>query len=102
MVPADANVAIPVRASLPYDYQVVISLNSFELDVDHEAVLGGRWSVTNADGTKELAAASVALREKTARPGIAGAAEAISRNLGTVSKEIATAIKRLVAQGGAK
>ena len=102
MVPADANVAVPVRASLPYDYQVLLSLNSFELDLSQEAVLGGRWAVTNADGTKELAAAGVSLREKASRPGIAAAVEAMNRNLGAVSKEIAVAIKRLVAQGGAK
>lgn len=96
MVPADANVAQAARSSLPFDYEVVLSLNSFELDQNGAAVLTGRWSVTNADGTKELAAASVSLREPPSRPGIAAAVEAMNANLGAVSRDIAAAIKRLL------
>ena len=95
MVPADANVAVPARAALPYDYQVVLSLDGFELDQNGAAVFSGRWSITNSDGSKELAAATVALRNPALKPGIAAAVEAMNSNLGTVSRDIATAIKGL-------
>ena len=95
MVPADANVAVAARASLPFDYQVVLALNGFELDQSGAAVLNGRWSVTNAEGTKELAAASVSLRQPAARPGIPAAVEAMNAILGAVSRDIAAAIKKL-------
>lgn len=102
MVPADANVAAPARAALPYDYQVVLSLDGFELDQSGAAILSGRWSVTNADGTKELAAAAVSLRQPAARSGIAAAVEAMNANLGTVSRDIAAAVRGLHPQAGAK
>jgi uncharacterized lipoprotein YmbA len=102
MVPADANIVAAARSSLPYDYQVVLTLNNFELDQSGAALLGGRWSVTNAEGTKELAAATISLREPAVRPGIAAAVEAMNINLGVVSGDIAGAIKKLVAQGAAK
>ena len=97
MVPADANVAVAARASLPFDYQVVLALNGFELDQSGAAILNGRWSVTNAEGTKELAAASVSLRQPAARPGIPAAVEAMNAILGAVSRDIAAAIKKLKA-----
>lgn len=102
MVPADANVAAPARAGLPFEYQVLLSLDGFELDQSGAAVLSGRWSVTNADGTKELAAATVSLRQPAARPGIAAAVEAMNANLGAVSRDIAAAIKQLPSQTGAR
>lgn len=102
MVPADANVAVPARASLPYDFQVVVTLNNFELDQSGAAILGGRWSVTNAEGTKELAAATVSLRQPAARPGIAAAVEAMNANLGAVCSDIAAEIKKLKAGGVGK
>jgi uncharacterized protein len=97
MVPADANVAQAARASLPFAYEVVVSLNSFELDQSGAAVLTGRWSVTNADGTKELAAAEVSLRQPPSQPGIPAAVEAMNANLGAMSRDIAAALKKLVA-----
>jgi hypothetical protein len=99
MVPADANVAVAARASLAYDYQVVLTLNNFELDQGGVAILGGRWSITNADGTKELAAASVSLREPSAQPGIGAAVQAMNDNLGAVCRDIAAEIKKLSASG---
>jgi len=99
MVPADAIVTVPVRAALPYDFEVILVLNEFELDQNSAAVLGGRWSVTNADGTKELAAADVSLALPVGQPGIPGAVEAMNRNLGKVCSDIAEAIKRLRAEG---
>ncbi len=99
MIPADANVAVAARASLPYDYQVVLTLNNFELDQSGAAVIGGRWSVTNAEGTKELAAASVSLTKPAAQPGIAAAVEAMNANLGAVCQDIAAEIKKLKASG---
>lgn len=102
MIPADANVAVAARSSLPYDYQVVLTLNNFELDQSGAAVLGGRWSVTNAEGTKELAAASVNLREPAAQPGMVAAVEAMNANLGVVCRDIAAEIKKLNASGGTK
>ena len=98
MVPADANVAQAVRASLPFDYEVVLSLDSFELDQNGAAVLTGRWSVLNADGTKELAAAEVSLRRPPSQPGIPAAVLAMNANLGAVSRDIAAAVERLVAK----
>ncbi len=99
MVPADANVAVAARSSLPYDYQVVVTLNNFELDQSGAAVLGGRWSITNAEGTKELAAANVSLREPAARPGIVAAVEAMNSNLGSVCRDIAAELKKLPVPG---
>ncbi len=95
MVPADVNVVQAARASLPFDYEVVLALNSFEIDQGGAALLTGRWSVTNADGTRELAAASVSLHQPPSRPGIAAAVEAMNANLGAVCRDIAAAIKRL-------
>jgi uncharacterized lipoprotein YmbA len=99
MVPGDANVSAAARSSVPYDYQVVLTLNNFELDQNGAAILGGRWSVTNAEGTKELAAASVSLREPAAQPGIVAAVEAMNSNLGAVCRDIAAEIKKLTASG---
>jgi uncharacterized lipoprotein YmbA len=96
MVPADANVTQSARASLPFEYEVVLSLNSFELDQSGAAVLTGRWSVTNPDGTKELAAASVSLRQPPTQSGIPAAVEAMNANLGAVSRDIAAALKTLI------
>ncbi len=51
------------RSRCPTTTRSCSALNSFELDQNGAAVLSGRWSMTNADGTKELAAATVSLRE---------------------------------------
>ncbi|HEY1722190.1 MAG TPA: PqiC family protein [Magnetospirillaceae bacterium] len=102
MVPADANVAAAARASLPYEFQVSVSLNNFELDQSGAAILEGRWSVTNAEGTKELAAANVSMREPAKQPGIAAAVEAMNANLGGVCRDIAAELKKLVAAGQPK
>lgn len=98
MVPADANVAVPARSALPYDYQIVISLDDFELDQSGAAVLSGRWSIANADASKELKAATVMLRQPAAAPGIAAAIQAMNANLGAVSRDIAAAVKELRGQ----
>jgi len=98
MVPADASIPLPVRGALPYKFQVVISLNNLELAETGEVLLAGRWSITDADGAKELAARNVALREKAASPGIPAAVDAMSHALGEVSRDIADQIKRLNAQ----
>jgi uncharacterized lipoprotein YmbA len=99
MVPADASIPLPVRGALPYKFQVVISLNNLELAQSGEVLLAGRWSITDADGTKELAARSVSLHEKAAGAGIPAAVDAMSHALGEVSRDIAEQIKRLNAAG---
>jgi len=96
MVPADASIPLPLHGSFPYKCQVVISLNTFELDSNGgEALLAGRWSIADATGDNELAAATVSLRKPASGPGIAGAVDAMSKALGDVSRDIAAQVKRL-------
>jgi len=99
MVPADATIPIAARGSLTYKCQVVISLNSFDLNsTGGEALLIGRWSITDAEGSNEFGSATVSLRKTSTSPGMPGAVEAMSRALGDVSREIATRLKQLKSQ----
>jgi uncharacterized lipoprotein YmbA len=101
MVPADATIPIAARGSLQYKCQVVISLNSFELNsTAGEALLIGRWSITDAEGANEFGSSTVSLRKPSTGPGMAGAVQAMSQALGDVSRDIATQFKKLKSQCG--
>ena len=101
MVPADAMIPIAARGSIPYKCQVVISLNSFQLNsTGGEAILAGRWSITDGEGNAELAATTFSLRKTATAPGMAGAVAAMSHALGDVSRDIAAGLKQLKGQCG--
>jgi uncharacterized lipoprotein YmbA len=100
-VPSDAFMASAARNGAALDYQVALTLDSFEFDESGAALLAGRWSISNGAGTHELAAAKVALREPPGGPGTAQGVAAMSRNLDVVSQNIAAGIQKLVAAGRA-
>ncbi len=95
MVPADAGMEDSARAGLAVDYRVILALDAFELDASGAALLSGRWSIETGDGSKELAAANLALRETPTGPGMGAVADALSRDLASASRDIAQALRRL-------
>ncbi len=74
--------------------RVAVDVSHFEGSAGGDVTLDARWRIMGSDG-KELASRRSILREPTGAQGYAPLAAAMSRVLGSLSRDIATTLKEL-------
>jgi hypothetical protein len=82
------------RGSHPVQYQVAVEVARFEGATGADVTLDARWRVLGGDG-KELALRRSTVTEIADAPGYGALVAAMSRALGALSRDIATAIRAL-------
>ncbi|RPI08700.1 MAG: membrane integrity-associated transporter subunit PqiC [Zetaproteobacteria bacterium] len=82
------------RGSHPVRYQVAVDVARFEGAVGAAVTLEARWRILGGDG-KELALRRSTVTEVVGAPGYGALVAAMSRALGALSQDIATAIRDL-------
>lgn len=89
------RVALPSgRGSLPVQYQVIVEVARFEGVAGADVTLEARWRILGGDG-KELALRRSTVTEVVGAPGYGALVAAMSRALGALGRDIATAIRDL-------
>jgi len=82
------------RGTRPVQYQVAVEVARFEGAAGADVTLEARWRILGGDG-KELALRRSTVTEVAGAPGYGALVAAMSRALGALSREIATAIRAL-------
>jgi uncharacterized protein len=90
----DRVVLLSRRGSHPVQYQVAVDVARFEGAVGAAVTLEARWRILGGDG-KELALRRSTVTEVVGAPGYGALVAAMSRALGALSRDIATAIRDL-------
>jgi uncharacterized lipoprotein YmbA len=88
----DDVLILPQRRDFALDRQVEVDVTQFDVDADGNAVLDARWWVYGRNADKLLRSGRSTISEPAAAGDHASAAAALSRALGAMSEEIATAI----------
>ena len=88
----DRVAIFPSRGSRVGQYQVVIDVARFEGSIGGDLVLDARWRIQGGNG-RELVTGRAALNEATGAPGYAALVAAMSRALGRLSLDVATALR---------
>jgi uncharacterized lipoprotein YmbA len=94
LLPSTSVVLLPSRAHRALDYEINIDLVRFEGDGAGNTVTSGAWTVSAGDG-HELASGRFRLSEPIGSRAIGDMAAAMSRDLATISADLALALKRL-------
>ena len=82
------------RGSHPVQYQVAVEVTRFEGAAGADVTLEARWRILGGDG-KELVLRRSTVTEVVGAPGYGALVAAMSRALGALSRDIATAIRDL-------
>ena len=90
----DRVALLPWRGSHPVRYQVAVDVARFEGAAGADVTLEARWRILGGDG-KELALRRSTVTEGVGAPGYGALVAAMSRALGALSRDIATAIRDL-------
>jgi hypothetical protein len=90
----DRVTALAGRGSHPGQYQVAVEVARFEGTAGADVTLEARWRIRGDDG-KELALRRSTVTEVVGAPGYGALVAAMSRALGALSRDIATAIRGL-------
>lgn len=85
---------LPRRSSQPVKYTVAVDVARFEGVGGGDVALEARWRIVGGDG-KELTVRRSTFSETTGAPGYGALVAAMSRALGALSRDIATAINDL-------
>ena len=85
---------LPRRSSQPVKYTVAVDVARFEGVGGGDVALEARWRIVGGDG-KELTVRRSTFSETTGAPGYGALVAAMSRALGALSRDIATAITDL-------
>jgi uncharacterized lipoprotein YmbA len=99
LLPGSAYVAYPWYESAAPDYGIAVAIRRFEADLSGAVVLEAKWELTSAG--EVVAGRDSRIDEAAAGPGRAAAVAAQSRALATLAAEIAAAVRRAHATGGA-
>jgi uncharacterized protein len=91
-IPTERVVIFPWRGVRTVQYQVAVEILRFDGQPGGDALLRARWRLLDGTG-RELAIRTSAITEPTGAPGYAPLVAALSRALGALSEEIATAIR---------
>ena len=87
----DRIAVLPHRGSQPVKYTVAVDVARFEGNGGGDVALEARWRIAGADG-RELTVRRSTFSEATGGPGYGPLVAAMSRALGALSRDIATAI----------
>jgi uncharacterized lipoprotein YmbA len=93
LLPGSAYVAYPWYASETPDFALAIDFRRFETDPAGAAVLDATWELRSAVGAR-LDGGMARIEEVAPAPERAAAVAALSRALGSLSQEIAAAVRR--------
>ncbi len=88
----DDVVPLPLRRSMHLDYDVEVNVTRFDVDSGGRAVLDARWLVYRDVSGELVQSARSTLVEPAPTDDEAAAVQALSRALGALSRQIATAI----------
>jgi len=91
LLPNDRVALLPWAGVRAPQYQVVVDIARFDGTVGGSAMLEARWRVIGGDG-KAPREGHFAMSEPASEPGYRGLVAAMSRGLGSLSREIAGAI----------
>jgi uncharacterized protein len=88
----DDVLMLPQRRDVTLDRQVEVDVTRFDVDDAGNAILDAKWWVYGRNGDKLLRSGRSTISEPATAGDYASAAAALSRALGAMSEEIATAI----------
>ncbi len=88
----DDVVPLPLRRTVRLDYDVEVNVTRFDVDTAGQAILDARWLVYRDQSGELVRGARSTVVEPFAADDEAAAVQALSRALGAMSREIATAI----------
>ncbi len=96
LLATDRVFIMPQRRATPINYQVTFEINRFDADLDGTVSLVTRWNILGKEGRKLLATRKSSITEASASGNDKEAVvAAMSRALGGLSREVATALKGL-------
>jgi uncharacterized lipoprotein YmbA len=95
LLTTDRVMLFPWKGPMAIEYQVVVDVTHFLGEIGGETSLVALWSIVGKNGQEVLLSQKSDLRERTGTQGYAALAEAMSHNLGALSREIAAAITTL-------
>jgi uncharacterized lipoprotein YmbA len=87
----------PWNRSTPMDYQVIVDVGHFEAGTDGRASLLARWSIVEGTDRKILRVRKSSFSEPIAPDGYEATVASMSRVVGTLSRQIAEAIREISA-----
>lgn len=93
LLPSQGVVVYPWKRSVAIDYQIVVKLIRFDRSEGGDSVLEARWSVLAGSDRRELQTRVSVYRERPAGPEYGATVAAMNRNLESLSRDIAAAIK---------
>ncbi len=96
----DDVLPLPLRREVRLDYTVEVDVARFDADSNGNAVLDARWQIYQDDGEELVRNARSTIVEPIAADDPAAVLEGLSAALGTMSREIATAIAADHARAG--
>ena len=92
---ADRIVLYPWPGTVAVDYQIVVGILRFERTATGGTELRARWAIRNPRSGEYLALHESNLARPASSPATADAVEALSGDLGDLSREIAAALRKL-------
>ena len=95
MIPSDNIYMVPWKDYEPNTYQVILEIIRFERQTDKNVFLQVRWSILQGESKHFLLTRKSEFREPAANESYADIVAAMSRTIGSLSKEIASEISNL-------
>ena len=100
LVPTQRIVVHPWRSGTPFEYQVTVEVSSFAVRPGGQATLVAQWAIFSRQGKRVIMSWRSSFAQNVSSPGFEAAAAALSKLVADLSKDIATAVRKLPRKSG--
>ncbi len=100
LVPTQRIVVHPWRSGTPFEYQVTVEVSSFAVRPGGQALLVAQWAIFSRQGKRVIMSWRSTFAQNVSSPGFEAAAAALSKLVADLSKDIATAVRKLPRKDG--
>ena len=100
LVPTQRIVVHPWRSGTPFEYQVTVEVSSFAVRPGGQATLVAQWAIFSRQGKRVIMSWRSSFTQNVSSPGFEAAAAALSKLVADLSKDIATAVRKLPRKSG--
>ena len=95
LVPTQRIVVYPWRSGTPFEYQVTVEVSSFAVRPGGRASLVAQWAIFPRQGKRVIMSWRSSFTQKVSSPGVEASAAALSKLVAELSRDIATAVRKL-------
>jgi len=95
LIPTDRIFIFPWKRENRVSYQVIVNVMRFDRTVDGDSVLTARWRILGNDNREELRVQTATYTAPAGGPDYPATVAAMNQTLTALSRDIATALKRL-------